>query len=58
MDRLTLSVSEAARALGVSRNLAYELVRSGRLPSIKLGAKRIVISKTALDRFLAQPNSN
>jgi excisionase family DNA binding protein len=50
--RLTVSVPEAARLLGISRNLAYDLVRTGELPSLRLGAKRLVISRAALERFL------
>lgn len=38
----TVSVSEAARILGVSRTLTYDLVAQGQLPSIRLG-RRIVV---------------
>ena len=52
-DRLTLSISEAAVMLGISRNLAYELARRGELPgTIKLGQKRLVISRIAIERLL------
>ena len=52
-DRLTLSISEAAIMLGISRNLAYELARRGELPgTIKLGQKRLVISRIAIERLL------
>lgn len=49
--RLTLSVSEAARLLGVSRALAYELVARGELPSLRLG-RRVVVPRKALERLL------
>ena len=46
-ERLTLSVEEAAGALGISRALAYELVARGELPSLRLG-RRIVVPRRAL----------
>ena len=49
--RLTLSVREAAAALGIGRGLAYQLLREGSLPSVRLGS-RIVIPRAALEAFL------
>ena len=46
-ERLTLSVEEAAQLLGISRALAYELVASGEIPSLRLG-RRIVVPRSAL----------
>lgn len=43
----TMTVDEAARLLGVGRNLAYQAVREGQLPAIRLG-KRIVIPRAAV----------
>lgn len=37
VECLTLTVEDAARLLGISRSMAYECVRSGEIPSIKLG---------------------
>ena len=53
-DRSTLTVEEAAARLGISRTLAYELARTGRLPGpvLRLG-RRVVISRQALERVLA-----
>jgi excisionase family DNA binding protein len=53
-DRSTLTVEEAAARLGISRTLAYELARDGRLPVpvLRLG-RRVVVSRMALDRVLA-----
>jgi excisionase family DNA binding protein len=47
-ERLTMSVEEASSALGISRSLAYELVRRGEIPSLRLG-RRIVVPVRALD---------
>jgi excisionase family DNA binding protein len=48
MERLTVTVTEAAVILGVSRTSAYELVRAGTLPSVRLG-RRIVITRRSLE---------
>jgi excisionase family DNA binding protein len=51
--RRTLSVEEAAAALGIGRRLAYELARSGELPGVRRLRSKYVVSKDALDRYLA-----
>jgi excisionase family DNA binding protein len=40
MDRILLTPLEAARALGIGRSKLYELLRSGALPSVRIGACR------------------
>lgn len=50
-DRLTVSIEEAAGLLGISRALAYELVRRGELPQLRLG-RRVVIPRKALVDFV------
>ena len=52
-ERLTLTVDEAAQALGISRALAYELIARDELPSLRLG-RRIVVPRRALEVLLAQ----
>jgi len=49
--RLCLTVPEAAEILGISRNFAYELVKQGQLPVIRLG-KRLIIPRVALEKML------
>jgi excisionase family DNA binding protein len=56
MDRQTLTVVEAAKALGIGRGQAYEAVRRGDIPSIRLG-KRLVIPRQAFDRLLEAPTA-
>ena len=48
-----VSVPNAAVILGIGRNHAYELCRTGELPHIRLG-RRIVVPVVALDRLLAE----
>ena len=50
--RLTYTVEEAAKALGISRGLAYEMVREGRLPALRLGQRRLIIPRVALEGLL------
>jgi len=47
----TISVTEAASTLGIGRNLAYTMVKEGKIPSLRLGG-RIVVPVAALERFL------
>ena len=49
---LLFSVAEAANLLGISRNLAYDLVREGRLPHIRLG-RRVLVPRFALEQWVA-----
>jgi excisionase family DNA binding protein len=53
IDKLTLTVPEAARLLGISRMSAYAAVREGPIPCLKVG-RRILVPRSALDRLLAQ----
>jgi excisionase family DNA binding protein len=46
-DPLVVTVEQAAVLLGISRGLAYELVRQGVIPSIRLG-RRLVVPRRRL----------
>jgi len=46
-----LTVPEVAKVLRLGRNTVYECVRTGALPSIKIG-RRLLIPKAALLRLL------
>jgi excisionase family DNA binding protein len=48
---MTLTIEEAAAVLGISRALAYELVKRGELPSLRLG-RRVVVLRKALEAFV------
>ena len=48
---VTLRVEDLMPILGIGRNTAYELVRSGRLRSIRVG-RQIRIPKAEVLRFL------
>jgi len=50
---LTLRIPEIAAILGIGRNTAYSLVKSGELKCIKIG-RQIRVSKGELLRFLKE----
>jgi excisionase family DNA binding protein len=52
VQRLAYSVSEAAEATGLSRDLLYDEMRAGRLAYLKIGRRRI-ITRQQLAAFLA-----
>ena len=53
-EKLTMSVRSAALRLGISVGLAYAMAREGRLPVLRLGARRLVVPRVALERMLAE----
>ncbi len=53
-ERLTLTIPEVARMLGISRNLAYELANQGKIPALRLSLRRLVVPRHALERMLAE----
>ncbi len=56
MDKLLLTPTEAATALGIGRSKVYELMQSGQLQSVHIGACRRV-SRDALAAFPEQPRT-
>ena len=48
IQRMTVTVEEAATILGVGRNKAYEAARSGEIPTIRIG-KRLLVPRAALN---------
>ena len=51
--RLTMTVEEAAAALGISRALAYEAARRSEIPVVRIG-RRMLVPRAALTRLLDQ----
>src|SRR5689334_12285495 len=50
-ERLAYSIEETARLTGLSRDLLYDQMRSGNLPYLKVGRRRI-ITRQHLRQFL------
>jgi excisionase family DNA binding protein len=55
-ERLSYSVTEAALITGLSRDLLYDQMRTGKLAYLKVGRRRI-ITRRSLETFLARPAS-
>ena len=53
MDKLTVTVLEAAEALGISTRTIYPKVDAGEFPHLRFG-DRIVIPIDALERMCAE----
>lgn len=51
IERLTLTIPEAAKVLGVGTNKMYELARSAGFPTITVGTRRL-ISRKGLERWV------
>ena len=52
-ERLTVTVDEAAKAIGVSRVSLYNAISRGEFTSVLRIGKRILIPKAALEKLLA-----
>ncbi len=53
MDRLTISVTETAQMLGVSRPTVYKLIRTAGFPVMRVGT-RTLISRAGLERWVKE----
>lgn len=47
-----ISVDQAAVVLGISRSLAFEGVRNGTIPALRIG-RRWLVPRVQLEKFLA-----
>ena len=47
-ERATMTVPEAAKALGIGRNQGYEAARAGQIPTIRIG-KRLLVPRAAFE---------
>lgn len=49
---LAVTVEKAGQMLGISRNLAYQLVKEGKIPTIKVGKRRLLVPLVELERLM------
>lgn len=54
---LTVTIPEAAKLLGISRNLAYLAAARGEIPTLKVG-RRVLVPRAALEQLLGSPPRN
>ncbi len=40
MEKLLVTAEEAAESLGIGRSKVYELIRTGQIPSVRIGSCR------------------
>jgi len=52
-EKLTYTVEEVAKLLGLSRSSMYQAIRNNSVPSLRIGG-RILISKIELEKLLSQ----
>jgi excisionase family DNA binding protein len=52
MEKLLLTTTEAAQALGIGRSKLYELIRTGAVESVRIGGSRRIPAE-ALKAFVA-----
>lgn len=63
VEKLTLTIAETAKILGISKGKAYSEAKLGHLPTIVFG-RRIVVSRYGLEQMLkeaspsSKPNNN
>lgn len=50
-EKLTLSVEEAGKLLGVSRQVAYQLIHRADFPTLQIG-RRILVPKKQLEAWM------
>ena len=53
-EPMCISVTAAAKLLGISRNTGYEMVKMGQLPTIRCGRRRLMVPKVALMKMLEE----
>ena len=53
IERLVISVSEAAKILGVSNSTAYRLARENRIPVIRIGSS-VRVNLRQLEKWIEE----
>jgi excisionase family DNA binding protein len=51
MERSTYTIEEVAKMLGIGRSSAYQAVRVGEIPTIRIG-RRLLVPRLALEKIL------
>lgn len=49
---LAVTIEKAGQLLGISRNLAYQLAKAGKIPTVKLGERRLLVPMKDLEKLL------
>ena len=52
-EQLLYKAEEVAAILGVSRSTVYNLIKEGKIQTVRLGPQLVRISRTEIDRYVA-----
>lgn len=52
-EKMTLTVEEMGERLGISRSVAYQLVREKDFPVIRISERRLIIPIKSLEKWLS-----
>lgn len=52
-SRLTLTIPEACHALGIGETMLRQMMRTGQLPTLKIG-RRVLIPRQAVEQLVAE----
>ena len=53
-DQAVMNADDVARELGISRSLAYAIMKSRGFPSVRIGVKRIICYRKDFEQWLAE----
>jgi len=56
IERLTLTVPEASKRIGMSEPVIRKAIHENKIPHIVLGTRKILIPIAALEKWLENPN--
>lgn len=54
--RRTINVSEFAKILGISKSLAYSLIKRGEIKYLKIGERRYLIPLEVVEKLIGEVN--
>ena len=57
-EKLTLDAPELAKALGICKPKAYELMKRKDFPSIQISERRFIVPRAALDKWLLEQSGH
>ena len=53
-NKMTVSVEEMASMLGISRSVAYQLIKEDGFPVIRVSERRLIIPIKSLEKWLEE----
>ena len=53
-EKVTISIEEAGKRLGICRTQAYRAAKAGLIPTLRVGSRKHVVPVSAFERMLAE----